>query len=255
MTAKGAYEAILIELRKAKAPSLHLEDYLYFINKAVQEYINERYNKFQVSQQVTDDLSFLITSDTFIPFVGNPNTIGSYLSDTTKGVNIKVGKKYDSSFISFDAPFNYWHMAGSHVTAYTKLAHKCHPAGSEFYLPSKKLSSQTANGIISNSYLKPSGDRVYHDFNDSTSNVPRLTYYFGDSRKYGIKEIVIDYLKKPKVILLTKTEADFIGDNSGNLEFPEYVCNEVVKRAVKLIMENASDPRLQTNIPINQTIV
>jgi hypothetical protein len=38
------------------------------------------------------------------------------------------------------------------------------------------------------------------------------------------------------------------------MEFPDYVCQEIINELVTLMMENSSDPRLQTNIPINQTI-
>jgi hypothetical protein len=38
------------------------------------------------------------------------------------------------------------------------------------------------------------------------------------------------------------------------LEFPDYVCYEIINELVKLLLENASDPRLQTNIPVNQSI-
>lgn len=38
------------------------------------------------------------------------------------------------------------------------------------------------------------------------------------------------------------------------MEFPDYVCQEIINGLVKLVMENSSDPRLQTNIPVNQTI-
>ena len=38
------------------------------------------------------------------------------------------------------------------------------------------------------------------------------------------------------------------------LEFPDYVCQEITNELIKLLMENGSDPRLQTNIPVNQSI-
>lgn len=45
-----------------------------------------------------------------------------------------------------------------------------------------------------------------------------------------------------------------VEDNTQKLEFPDYVCYEIINIYVRLLLENASDPRLQTNIPINQTI-
>ncbi len=56
MTARELYEYALIEVNKLEAPSLLLEDYNYFINKAVQQYINLVYNRYDVNQQSTDDL-------------------------------------------------------------------------------------------------------------------------------------------------------------------------------------------------------
>jgi hypothetical protein len=35
MTARQIYEAMLVELNKVEAPSLLLEDYNYFLNKAI----------------------------------------------------------------------------------------------------------------------------------------------------------------------------------------------------------------------------
>lgn len=43
-------------------------------------------------------------------------------------------------------------------------------------------------------------------------------------------------------------------DRTQILEFPDYVAYEVINICTKLLLENASDPRLQTNIPVNQTI-
>ena len=44
MTSKQIFEYALVELNKREAPSLLLEDYNYFINKAVNQYINRVYN-------------------------------------------------------------------------------------------------------------------------------------------------------------------------------------------------------------------
>jgi hypothetical protein len=42
-------------------------------------------------------------------------------------------------------------------------------------------------------------------------------------------------------------------DTSDEMEFSDYVCYEIINEFVKLLLENASDPRLQTNYAINQT--
>ena len=62
MTVREFYDNTLIELNKVEAPSLLLEDFNYFANKAVQQYINEVYNRYDINQQSTDDLRALKTS-------------------------------------------------------------------------------------------------------------------------------------------------------------------------------------------------
>ena len=61
-------------------------------------------------------------------------------------------------------------------------------------------------------------------------------------------------MKTPQFIRLTQDQVDRVVDTSQVLEFPDYVCQEIVNELVMLLMENASDPRLQTNIPVNQSI-
>ena len=62
MTARDLYDAALIEINKLEAPSMLLEDYNYFINKAIQQYINKVYNRYEINQQATDDLLSLRSS-------------------------------------------------------------------------------------------------------------------------------------------------------------------------------------------------
>ena len=59
MTERSLYDYALIEMNKVEAPSLLLEDYNYYINKAVQQYINKVYNRYDINQQSTDDLRVL----------------------------------------------------------------------------------------------------------------------------------------------------------------------------------------------------
>jgi len=78
--------------------------------------------------------------------------------------------------------------------------------------------------------------------------------YGRDDDTFKLSLVYIDYLKAPQFIRLTQAQVDEVEDNSQVLEFPDYVCQEIVNELIMLLMENASDPRLQTNIPINQSI-
>lgn len=78
--------------------------------------------------------------------------------------------------------------------------------------------------------------------------------YGKDDSLFKLVNVYIDYLKSPQFIRLTQEQVDQVTDSSQILEFPDYVCQEIVNELIKLLMENSSDPRLQTNIPINQSI-
>lgn len=78
--------------------------------------------------------------------------------------------------------------------------------------------------------------------------------YGKDDSVFTLQAVHIDYLKSPQHLRLTQTQLDSTRDTSQMMEFPDYVCQEIINGLVKLVMENSSDPRLQTNIPVNQTI-
>ena len=96
-------------------------------------------------------------------------------------------------------------------------------------------------------------------FNDSNVRTPnRSTVYIeihAGNSNYNLDKIQITYLKSPVYVSMTHAQlVDELRDTTQELEFPDYVCYEVINIYVRLLLENASDPRLQTNIPINQTI-
>ena len=47
---------------------------------------------------------------------------------------------------------------------------------------------------------------------------------------------------------------DLTEDTSQIMEFPDYVCQEIINELVHLVMEHDADPRLQTNMPLTQSI-
>lgn len=61
MTARELYDATLIELNKLNSPTFGLDQWLYFANKAIQSYTDQRYNFYAMNQQLTDDLRVLLS--------------------------------------------------------------------------------------------------------------------------------------------------------------------------------------------------
>jgi hypothetical protein len=256
MTSRALYEAIQIELRKTKAPHLHIEDMLYFINKGITDYVNIRYANFAITQQFTDDLQALTTSATLIfPSAQNSDNFSGSYTPSGAITPIKVLNKYASDGFNFLAPRDYLHFTGANLTLSTKKHYLCYPKGTRSTFASKRLTPELANGIINNAYLRPSFGRVYHTFENSLiSTEPQLTFFIGSKKLVKVEEICIDYLKKPQVVVLDESELLSPIDTSQSLEFSDYICNEIVKRVVMTLLENTSNPRVQSHPPVNTTI-
>ena len=287
MTARELYEYALIELNKLEAPSLLLEDYNYFINKAVQQYINLVYAKLEIDQQSTDDIRVLKASTVLKPVKLSENSAYSHLAN---------GMFKSSYYV--DLPEDYMHLLNCIVEYKVGVSNfKCYNKGDMVYFAARKLTPDMYTQVLNNAYMRPMYKRPYYyltnintannivtnpsmdtaildankEDNETPSalvdsnNVPgdrlanpsivRLELRYGtDDGVFVPNNIYVDYLKSPMYIRLTQEQINSTLDYSQVLEFPDYVCFEIANIFVRLLMENASDPRLQTNIPINNTI-
>lgn len=300
MTAKQVYEAMLIEMNKVEAPSMLLEDFNYFFNKAIYQYINKKYNIYDVNQQTTDDIRVLKSTAVLTP---EGNASGKY-NDVDNAMDLYSGVK------EFQLPLDYLHLLNCICDFTVKKQFKCYNKNTHVQFAARRLTSDMWSQIINNFYMRPMYRRPYyfiHNVN-SQSDLPtdefqpqevpfkvedtdpktdnsrlyrtitiggsevstveresnfrygnsepvRLEIRYGkDSSVFELNKIYVDYIKTPQHIRLTQEQLDLTEDTSQVLEFPDYVCQEIINELVKLMMENASDPRLQTNIPINQTI-
>lgn len=136
----------------------------------------------------------------------------------------------------------------------------------------RKLTSDLFPSIINNAYFKPSPNNPYYRVMKNNSDITNITLNSilnpcnndsvnitldlrcGDTDKYVPEYVYIDYLKTPNLIKLSYEDLESESDNTPVMEFPDYICYEIINEFVKLLLENSSDPRLQTNIPINQSI-
>ena len=96
MTARQLYEGVLIELNKENAPNILLEDFNYFANKAVNNYVNKRYNIYDVNQQTTDDLRVLKATAKFE--ITDSNRITDY-NDLSLATNATYAVNLPSDYL------------------------------------------------------------------------------------------------------------------------------------------------------------
>ena len=259
MTARQLYDYALIELNKVEAPTLLLEEYNYFIYKAILQYVNLKYNTYDVNQQMTDDLGVL----------KGVAVLSTFVRDTSD---------FHGATYTTTLPADYFHLLSCLVQYNVTKTYKCYLPSQPVTFGATRLAAGMSANIENNHYLRPSYKKPYFYIYDGvdvlppanpSTNVPEqpvnTRYAGGISKKMQIKygrdtslfqlsKVQLEYLKVPREVIITQQQIDMTEDTSQELEFPDYVCQEIIKELVKLLMENASDPRLQTNIPVNQTI-
>jgi len=78
----------------------------------------------------------------------------------------------------------------------------------------------------------------------NSSNVRLEIRYGHDDSIFELKKVFIDYMKSPQEIRLTQEQVNLTADTSQVMEFPDYVCQEIINELTTLVMENTADPRL-----------
>ena len=239
MTEREFYRNILIELNKEEASALYVEDFLYFGNKSINEYVNARYSFYDTSQQLGDDLRVL-------RMPGN-------LMSGEEGNLDKLGKPDNSTDINVPTPEHtrYRHLLNCSIDVLlkTRVIHCEQEENTVESYPCKRLTADRKTAIMDNSFLKPMFYRPYYDIVGNT-----LTVKLGDESKIEIKNVSVEYLRNPKTLKLASTDLLKEEDTTELLEFPDYVNYEIIKIAVKLILEQGGDPRLGSNPQVNQSI-
>lgn len=334
MTARQVFEGMLVELSKVNAPSLLLEDFNYFFNKAINQYINKRYNIYDVNQQTTDDLRVL-KSTTVLDVIKSTNTEPlKSLATLGAGKSKLFGATYEVTL-----PTDYMHILNCICVYELKENYKCYNKGDEVYFAAKRLTSDAFSVIANDYYNRPLPQRPYffiHNINDNVNNTEgkslfsesnltptnsetditnkyekessetsisgtkKLTSVDGNSnfprtielgslfkgtpktanavekeigQRYGnasrvrmevryghddtvfeLKYVLVDYIKTPQYIRLTQEQMNLTADHSQIMEFPDYVCQEIINELTMLVMENTADPRLPSNTQVTQSI-
>ena len=276
MTARQAWEYLLIELSKVEAPTMLLSDFNYFINKAINQYINKRYSIYDVTQQTTDDLRVLKSTDRLIPSE-NKSLYGDQVI----------------------LPTDYLHILNC-ICEYTIKGNQgCFKDQDKVQYAAKKITADAWPIILNDYYNRPTPQRPYYYINNvnTEDKVPTSTLNedtdtskessprtinlknienksvdkeagvrygnaseviceirHGNNPKFTLTAVIIEYLKVPQYIRLTQEQLNLVEDTSQILEFPDYVCQEIINELTLLVMENNSDPRLQSNNIVTKSI-
>ena len=208
MTARQLYEAILIELRKENAPNLLLEDFNYLANKSINQYINKRYNIYDVNQQTTDDLRVLKATA-----ILEPTKVSDYDGDLSL-----VGDLNDSSIgmatYYVDLPQDYLHILNCICVYKVKKTYKCYNKNDTWRAAATRLTADAYSQVLDNFWLKPTYKRPYfyiHNLNTiNDGTIPTNPYdEFGNGTDSNIKTET-DYDRDGNLIVQGENNPSFI---------------------------------------------
>lgn len=364
MTARQVWEGMLTELSKVNAPSMLLQDFNYFFNKAINQYINKRYNIYDVNQQTSDDLRVLKATSILEAKLATQSEPLKALVNLGAGKSKLFGATYEVTL-----PSDYLHILNCVCIYKVNKNWKCYNAGDYVQFAAKRLTADSWSVIMNDYYNRPLPERPYfyiHNLNinntlptnpitdtnpngtdlsseyigspteiqyylisakdgvaagtrvyvkdgvvykentyttkiegatmddlstkrvegeTTKSNFPRTIKlgkpdsrtvstverdtstrygnasnvrmeirYGHDNSVFSLEKVFIDYIKSPQTIRLTQEQVNLTEDTSQIMEFPDYVCQEIINELTMLVMENTADPRLQTNPIVTQSI-
>jgi hypothetical protein len=238
MTARDVYEGVLFELNKVHAPAVTVEEFVYFLNKAILAYSNERYNFYAVNQQLTDDLRVLLVEY-------NLTLTNSNLGTDPEGVRYVQGTLLDD---------NYLHILSCDLYVRNTISNL------KKKYTAKRLTLDMHGAIYNNDYLKPALHRPYYLMLPAAGTGQQNNSIFkiltgDDVQKIVPHAVRIYYMKLPEVVTLTDDQVyNLVGDTSDILEFPDYLKNEFVKRVTWYQLESTRDQRASTFPQLNQEI-
>ena len=197
MTSRAVYEAILIELNKNNAPSLRLHEFNYLFNKAINEYVDEIYQNYDVNQSATDSLRVLQSEAQLQPNLvtinypyNTENTVDVTISNNEgiptvtapeSGLNgVKINKKLKGATYEVFMPEDYLHILNCTCIYFVKQQNKCYDAGDYIEIPATKLTADSWSTIMTDIYNRPSPMKPYYYIHNRNTQSDLPTNPFRD---------------------------------------------------------------------------
>lgn len=166
MTSRQVYEALLTELNKKDAPNILLEDFNYFCNKAINQYVNKSYNRYDINQQTTDDLRVLKSTALLEP-----------IKCDRYGTISEIGRIMDATY-EVILPQDYVHLLNCICIYKVNKTFKCYNAGSYWRCAAKRLTSDLYSQVLDNFWNRPTYKNPYyflHEVNSEVNNIYQPT--------------------------------------------------------------------------------
>lgn len=186
---------MLTELSKVNAPSLLLQDFNYFFNKAINQYVNKRYNIYDVNQQTTDDLRVL-KATTILPVQKSNSIKYSEIADWGAGNSKLFAGTYET-----ELPSDYLHLLNCVCIYKLKKNYKCYNQGDYVQFAAKRLTADSWSQIVGDYFNRPLPWRPYYYIHNVNTSITEPTNPYSESSSGSTDQII-----QPEVYSLSGIE-------------------------------------------------
>ena len=201
-----------------------------YVSFKVSDSLAARLNKLlKVAKIINSDINFSIRHDTTVDDNGE---IVGFESNNDEIVLINTDK-------------------GIEINRYDKSVHK----GENLVFRHWEDTTEFPRSIVlGNNTIQDIVDKTAYTRHSNASSVICEIRCGRDNSVFELEQVYIDYIKSPQYIRLTQEELDRDLDTSQVMEYPDYVCQEIINELVTLVMENTNDQRLQNHLAVSQSI-
>lgn len=171
-----------------------LQDFNYFFNKAISQYINKRYNIYDINQQTSDDLRVLKTTAIL---EANPATQSEPLKELA-GLAAGKSKLFGATY-EVILPSDYLHLLNCVCLYKVNKKWKCYDAGDYVQFAAKRLTADSWSVIVNDYYNRPLPERPYFYIHNININNTLPTNPITDTNPNGT-DLSSEYIGSPKEI-------------------------------------------------------
>ncbi len=222
------YEGVKIELDQYQSPSFDVQDFNFFLPKAVEHCVKKELDGFELTQKVTDKLAPLIK-------ISDPLLI--FNADNTTDVREK------------ELPADYRHVVSSLVRLRYKTATTAFTAGTKRSSFSRRLTGDLWAFVMEDYYLRPlvsdADVRLYHRVIGNKLSILIDTPVYPETTVV-IEDVKLEYISQPPVIKLNNNLTIAV-----DTVFPVHFNQEIVTTCARLFLENNESSRQQTIAEVN----
>lgn len=215
MRALDVHRYVLKELDKHESPTFSVDDFNWFWNESVDQYLSKNYGQGDIFQKDLDDISIVVRDNVTL------------VQDTDKTL--------------FNKPDDYRHLLYLNVTAKALEDYRRWKKDDQQDFVIRRQRSSRRGYQEDNAYERPGED--YPQYRVSNEQLKVLI-----GNKFEPVSAKLMYIRKPAVVYLNPDPgADFgLEINNSIIEFPDYVSKEIVRWCSRVFLENIESQRYQT---------